>query len=123
MRLGETEFGVEDVLAQGNLFAQECKDAEMRDLLRTDILTYCLAVSYAANGEQLAKAIGAELKQRYNVDADALCVFDLLAAFIARHDKGYVESLYSLMLEVTAEMELAHRKTLVRGKNKTAEIN
>jgi hypothetical protein len=58
----------------------------MRNVLGADVLYYGCAVSFAGNGGELAEAMRNELKQMHGINADELCVFDLVATFVARED-------------------------------------
>jgi hypothetical protein len=111
---GNTRYGVTDVIAQGNLFADKCKNAEMRDVLGADVLYYGCAVSFAGNGGELAEAMRNELKQMHGINADELCVFDLVATFVAREDSKYAKQIYMQLLEVTEAM--ANKKVSTAAK-------
>ncbi|WP_346308824.1 hypothetical protein [Limnohabitans sp.] len=101
---GNKRYGIADVLAQGNLYAETCTDADMRDVLGVDVLMYCFGASYAGNGGQIAEAVRSELKHVHNIDADKLCAFELMATFVARDDKEYAKQIYEQMLQVTEAM-------------------
>lgn len=113
MRFVDKRFGAGDVLAQGNLFAEKCKDAEMRDVLGADVLMYCFEVAYAGNGGQLVHAMREALKAEHSINADGLCVFELVATYVAREDKAYAKEIYENMLRVM-EMNATTKKG---GKN------
>lgn len=115
MKFVEQIFSAKDVLQQGNLFAEKCKDADMRDVLSGDVLMYCFKTNFAGNGGQLMQAMRTALKTEHGINADGLCEFELVATYVAREDKAYAKHIYTNMLQV-AEMQ-ANKQTKKGGKN------
>ncbi len=112
--VGNTTYGVDDVLMQGDLFAARCQTRTTRDLYFTDVLWYCYVACYAKNKQELLEAMRKRLRDDCGIDLygkNFTDWFEVAATYVARKNKAYAqeirENLQQIVLNVYEQKQAA----------------